>query len=95
MYTLEHEALVLHIVNKFKPKHVSYKKWNIDKEDYLQVGRIGLLKALKKFDPSKNIKFTTFAWVCIFRTLITFHNKETKYAKNHYNNIDIDTYTSK
>jgi len=32
-----------------------------DPEDLFQIGSIGLLKAIKKFDPSYNVKFSTYA----------------------------------
>lgn len=36
-----------------------------DREDLVQEGMIGLYKAIKQFDPSKNAYFTGFATVCI------------------------------
>lgn len=36
-----------------------------EEEDYLQAGMIGLLKAARRFDPGRGVKFTTFAlaWI--------------------------------
>lgn len=38
-----------------------FKNYN-NKEDLFQAGCIGLVKAYKKYDPSFNVKFTTFAF---------------------------------
>ena len=36
-----------------------------DREDLIQEGMLGLLSAVRKFDPEKNIRFNTFAEYCI------------------------------
>jgi RNA polymerase sigma factor (sigma-70 family) len=40
-----------------------YKKYNID--DLEQYGFIGLIKSIQNFDPSRNIRFSTYASRCI------------------------------
>lgn len=47
------DGLVLHLLNKYKG--------NSDFEDILQEGRIGLLTAIKKYDPELGYTFSTFA----------------------------------
>lgn len=42
-----------------------------DKEDLLQEGMIGLLKAIRAYDDGKNASFNTFASLCIKRQIIT------------------------
>ena len=49
-------GLVMSIVNSFHPKDQT------EREDYLQAGRIGLWKALKKFNPAKGNVLSTYAW---------------------------------
>ena len=49
------EGLVTKVVNEFKCR------W-LEDGDLIQEGRIGLLYAVWDFDPSRNIKFSTFAW---------------------------------
>jgi len=49
-------GLVMSIVNSFHPKDQT------EREDYLQAGRIGLWKALKKFNPEKGNVLSTYAW---------------------------------
>lgn len=43
----------------------SYSTRGVDVEDLVQEGKIGLLKAIEKFDPERGIKFSTYAtwWV--------------------------------
>ena len=43
----------------------SYSNRGVDVEDLVQEGKIGLLKAIEKFDPKRGIKFSTYAtwWV--------------------------------
>lgn len=42
-----------------------FKGYGLDRQDLIQEGVVGLLKALRKFDPSRNVRFFTFAthWV--------------------------------
>ncbi|MGL4687483.1 MAG: sigma-70 family RNA polymerase sigma factor [Fusobacteriaceae bacterium] len=42
-----------------------------DKDDILQEGMIGLIKAIKAYDEKKNVAFKTFAAICIKRQIIT------------------------
>lgn len=48
-----YEKKVLYIVNKYSN--------NYNKEDLIQVGKMGLLKASKKYDENLGIKFSTFS----------------------------------
>jgi len=49
-------GLVVSVVNSFKPRNQT------EREDYVQAGRIGLWKALKKYDRSKGAVLSTYAW---------------------------------
>ena len=49
-------------------------------EDYIQVGLIGLLKAVRKYDKNRS-KFSTFATTCIKNELINFVNRSLKRDK--------------
>ncbi|MGF1467009.1 MAG: RNA polymerase sigma factor RpoD/SigA [Sandaracinaceae bacterium] len=42
-----------------------YRRWGIPLEDLIQQGNLGLLKAAKKFDPSKDCRLITYAnyWI--------------------------------
>ena len=54
----QHDRLVRTIVNQFKVA-------NVDPEDLMQEGRIGLIEAAKRFDPSRGIQFASYAswWI--------------------------------
>ena len=62
----EHIGLVKSIIiNKF----CGDNNVNFSFDELMSFGYEGLLKAIKDFDSSKNIKFSTFAHVVIFRTI--------------------------
>ncbi len=42
-----------------------------EQEDLLQEGLIGIMKAIKNFDVDKDVKFSTFANLCITRQMMT------------------------
>ncbi|MDP4109537.1 MAG: sigma-70 family RNA polymerase sigma factor [Bacillota bacterium] len=42
-----------------------------DSEDLIQEGMIGLLKAIREYDPEKQASFNTFATICVKRQLIS------------------------
>lgn len=47
---------------------LDYKNWGVPVEDLVSEGTIGLLNALKKFDPEKGVKFISYAsyWIKAF-----------------------------
>ena len=55
----ENMGLVISIVNSFKPKN------HTEREDLIDAGRIGLWKALKKYDAKKSCKISTYAWLLL------------------------------
>ncbi|UMZ73919.1 sigma-70 family RNA polymerase sigma factor [Natranaerofaba carboxydovora] len=58
------EALVHSIIKRFKGK--------LDYEDLFQLGMIGLIKAIDRFDINKNVKFSTYAVPVIIGEIKTF-----------------------
>lgn len=85
-------GLVSSIVKKFLSRGYEY-------EDLFQIGSIGLIKAIKNFDPKFNVKFSTYAVPMIMGEIKRFirddgiikisrHTKETarriKYAKENF-----------
>jgi len=61
---LDNIALVHHVVQKIQVKN-SAVHLNLSKEDLVQEGTIGLLRAIDKFDPSLGYAFSTYAvhWI--------------------------------
>ncbi len=62
--------------------HVSkkYSTTNIDQDDLISIGTIGLIKAINSFDYTKNIKLATYAARCIDNEILMFirSSKKTK-----------------
>ncbi|MBR5250639.1 MAG: sigma-70 family RNA polymerase sigma factor, partial [Clostridia bacterium] len=66
---IEHNLrLVIFIAKKFE-------NTNIDTEDLISIGTIGLIKAVNGFDPTKKIKLATFASRCIENEILMFLRK--------------------
>ncbi len=62
-----------------------------DKEDLIQEGMIGLYKAIRDFDASKNVSFQNFAELCISRQMysaIKGSNTKKNQPLNNYISID-------
>lgn len=52
---IEHNTpLIKSIVRRYKGKHIEY-------DDLMQLGALGLIKAINNFDPSFSVKFSTYA----------------------------------
>lgn len=49
-------GLVISVVESFRPRNPE------ERDTYVQAGRIGLWKALKKYDSNKGAALSTFAW---------------------------------
>ena len=85
---IEHNLrLVVYISKKFE-------NTNIDIEDLISVGSIGLIKAVKSFDAHKNIKLATYASRCIENEIL-MHLRKTKKIKTEMSldeplNSDLD-----
>ena len=52
---------------------------NIDKEDLVSIGLIGLINSVDTFDINKNIKFATYAVRCIDNQIMMGIRSEAKY----------------
>lgn len=64
-----------YIIEKYKTmvksKARTYFLIGADREDIIQEGMIGLYKAIRDFDESKNVSFRHFADLCINRQILT------------------------
>lgn len=77
-----HLRLVVKIVRKF------HDYWQGNIFDLVQEGNIGLILALQKFDPSRNVQFATYAFYWI-------HSYIQKYVLNNWRLVKICTARSK
>ena len=70
---LVNENLIWHSIHKYigKPEAIADNN-NIEKEDILQLGRMGFIKAVKAFDTTRGIKFSSFAVTAIVREVRCF-----------------------
>lgn len=54
---IENERLIYKMAGKF---------YGVEREDLIQAGFLGLMKAYQKFDPTQNVKFSTYAYTFIY-----------------------------
>ena len=71
---IEHNLrLVVYIAKKFESSEV-------DLEDLISIGSVGLIKAINSFKPDKNIKVATYASRCIENEILMYLRKISKYS---------------
>lgn len=71
--------------------HVSkkYVTTNIDQDDLISIGTIGLIKGINSFNPSKNIRLATYAARCIENEILMFLRSSKKTKSEVYLNEPI------
>jgi len=74
--------LVAHISKK-------YVSTNIDQDDLISIGTIGLIKAINSFNPDKNIRLATYAARCIDNEILMFLRSSKKTKSEVYLNEPI------
>lgn len=67
---------VYYVVNKFTA-------YSVTQDDLISAGMLGYAKALKKFNPNRGVKFSTFAINCIKNEIRFCLRKENRHYKNH------------
>jgi len=70
---MENQALVTYIVAKYN--HYAF-------DDLFSCGQIGLINAANHFDPSRGVKFGTYAAICIRNEVAMFLRKENREAQH-------------
>tara|TARA_R110000824_G_scaffold9415_4_gene42151 strand:+ start:41871 stop:42347 length:477 start_codon:yes stop_codon:yes gene_type:complete len=65
----EYSPLVVYQALKFRPNKLT------GFDDYMQAGYIGLIRAIRHFNPNKNTKFSTFSVICIRRQILKEYNR--------------------
>ena len=93
------EEALTYILNKYKElvnmKVSKYFIIGAEKEDTVQEGMIGLFKAIKSFDGTKQNSFKSFANICIERQLITAiksSNRQKHMPLNSYLSLNMSAY---
>ncbi len=93
------EQALAYLLDKYKElvnmKVSKYFMIGAEKDDIIQEGMIGLFKAIKTYDASKNNTFKTFANICIERQLITARktsNRQKHMPLNSYLSLNISAY---
>ena len=83
-----HEKLVLENINLI---YYCLKKLNLYNklDEYYDIGLIGLVEAVKNYDDSKNVKFSTYAYKCIKNEILAYMRKQNK-RKDINNAISLD-----
>ena len=77
---IEHNLrLVAHIVKKFEKK-------NIDSDDLISIGTIGLIKGIDSYNNDKSTKITTYAARCIENEILMFFRSN----KKNLNNVSLN-----
>lgn len=74
--------LVAHITKK-------YSWTNIDQDDLISIGTIGLIKGINSFNPDKNIKLATYTARCIENEILMFLRSNKKLGAEVYLNEPI------
>ena len=73
---VEHNLrLVAHIIKK-------YYAVNVDQDDLVSIGTIGLIKAINTFDMDKNIKLSSYASMCIENEILMHFRNLKKSSQN-------------
>lgn len=67
--------LVAHICKK-------YSTTNVEQDDLISIGTIGLIKGINSFEPSKGVRLATYVARCIDNAHLTLRNYMT-YSKQH------------
>ena len=77
--------LVTHVLKK-------YQQLDIDQDDLISIGTIGLIKAVNTFDPTKNAKLATYACRCIENEILMMlrSRKKTSRETSLYDPIGVD-----
>ncbi len=56
----------------------------VDHDDLVQAGLLSVLKAAKKFDPSRGCKFVTLAWRYVARDVHKAMDREVRITRGHF-----------
>ena len=84
-YILEYLPLVRHIVNKIAGQVRS----NIDIDDLISAGTLGLVQAARSFDPTREASFKTYAYIRIRGAILDEFRSSTFIPTDVYKQIRV------
>lgn len=96
MYGLDYEKEIvkyLPLVRKVANR-IEVKSYDYDKDDLYNIGVIGLMDAIKKFDHSKKVPFESYAYIRIRGAIIDEVRKTSRVSRNRMTNLN-DYYRAK
>jgi len=100
MYRVGNEAAFEELVERYK--YLVRKKAKAmyiaggDNDDLIQEGMLGLFKAVKDFDETRDVTFSSFASMCVNRqimTAVTISNRKKNSPLNSYVSFDTPLYS--
>ncbi|MDO4742460.1 MAG: RNA polymerase sporulation sigma factor SigK [bacterium] len=73
--------------------HISKKYYNgqVDQDDLISIGTIGLIKAISTYNKGKGIKLATYSARCIENEILMYFRNIKKYSQDVFINDTIDT----
>ena len=74
--------LVAHVCKK-------YSNSNVDQEDLISIGTIGLIKGINSFKPEKNVRLSTYVSRCVENEVLMFFRASKKLSSEVYLNEPI------
>ena len=73
---IEHNLrLVAHIVKKFESS-------NVDQDDLISIGTVGLIKGIDSYSLKKGVRITTYCARCIENEILMYFRSNNKFTKN-------------
>ena len=90
MYEVDYEKEVVKYLPFVKRvvSRIDIKSAEYDKDDLFNIGVIGLMDALKKYDPSKKVSFETYAYTRIRGTIYDEVRKTSPMSRSRMTNLD-------
>lgn len=65
-----------------------YYTQNVDQDDLISIGTIGLIKGISSYKPEKNVRLATYAARCIENAILTeWHTLAIRSQKKHHGGI--------